>query len=188
MSLQRIFERLEREKVERIKQIEEEYEKKFQELVKVERNKFDVWKEERLKKLEQMLADEEYTILSKERLFFNSELTRIENEAVEKLKKKMIETVLGLPNGTYTRIWEKIIEKEGLFDASIILATNESKLNVETLTRKYRLSISEKKIAASGGFVAEKGQFVIDLTLDTLVNETVENNLSQIAKILRGEA
>jgi len=36
--------------------------------------------------------------------------------------------------------------------------------------------------------MAEKEQFVIDLTLDTLVNENVENNLSQIAKILRGEA
>jgi len=188
MSLQRILERLEREKVERIKQIEEEYEKKFQELAKVEREKFNSWKEEQLKKMEQTIADEEYAILSKERLFFKNELTKIENEVLEQVKQKLIDAVLNLPNDAYTRIWEKLVERENLSEARITLAKGESKLDIEKLSRKYNLSVAEQKIEAKGGFVAEKERFVIDLTLDTLVNETVENNLSQIAKILRGEA
>jgi V/A-type H+-transporting ATPase subunit E len=188
MSLQRILERLEREKAERIRQIEEEYEKKFQELAKVERDKFNVWKEEQLKKLEQTIANEEYAILSRERLFFKSELTKIENEILEQVKQKLIDAIVNLPNDVYTRIWERLVEREGLSEARITLAKGESKLDLERLKRKYNLSVAEHKIEAKGGFMAEKEQFVIDLTLDTLVNENVENNLSQIAKILRGEA
>ncbi|KAF2958987.1 hypothetical protein AS159_04830 [Thermotoga sp. Ku-13t] len=188
MSLQKILERLEREKVERIKQTQEEYEKKFQELAKIEMDKFNAWKEEQTKILEQTIAAEEYAVLSKERLWFKNELTKIENEAVEQVKQKLIEAVSKLPGDVYTSIWEKLIEKEGLFEAKIILAKNESKLDLERLIHKYKLSIADEKIDAKGGFVAEKGQFVIDLTLDTLINELVENNLSQIARILRGEA
>ncbi|HBT40064.1 MAG: V-type proton ATPase subunit E [Thermotoga sp. 50_1627] len=188
MSLQRILERLEREKTERIKQIEEEYEKKFQELAKAEREKFNAWKEEQLKKLEHTIADEEYAILSKERLFFKNELTKIENEVLEQMKQKLIDAILNLPNDAYTRIWEKLVERENLSEARIMLARGESKLDIDELSRKYNLSVAEQNVEARGGFVAEKEQFVIDLTLDTLVNEIVENNLAQIAKILRGEA
>lgn len=187
MSLQKILERLEHEKIERIKKIEEEFEKKFQELSRAEKEKFNTWKEEKLKKFEQTVAAEEYAVLSKERLLFKNELTKIENEVLEIVKQKLLEAILNLPGNIYTSTWEKLIEKEDLLEAKLILAKGESKLDLEKLKKKYKLSVAEEKVEGRGGFVAEKGQFLIDLTLDTLVNEVVENNLSQIAKILRGE-
>ncbi|MEN3009196.1 V-type proton ATPase subunit E [Pseudothermotoga sp.] len=187
MSLQKILEKLEHEKAERIRQIEQEYEKKFEKLAQIEKEKFNAWKEEKLKKFEQTIAAEEYAVLSKERLFFKSEMTRIENEAIELVKRKLIETLLNLPKDTYTSIWEELIEKENLSGARLILAKGESKLDFEKLKKKYNLFVAEEKVDGEGGFVAEKGQFLLDLTLDTLVKEAIENNLSQIARILRGE-
>ncbi|MFN3699533.1 MAG: V-type proton ATPase subunit E, partial [Dictyoglomus sp.] len=67
------------------------------------------------------------------------------------------------------------------------MTKNEDKLDINYFYNKYKLKIKDEKIDGVGGFIINKENIVIDLTLDNLVNELVNENILEIAQILRGE-
>lgn len=187
MSLQKIVERLEAEKRNKIEEIRKKKEKEFNEFVLKKEKEFEEWKELQKKKFEEKLTREESTALSQLRLKYNSEKARVEAEVIAKVKDRLIQKMKGLSKEDYIKIWDNILKTENLDNAEIIMTKNENKLDINYFYNKYKLKIKDEKIDGVGGFIINKENIVIDLTLDNLVNELVNENILEIAQILRGE-
>lgn len=187
MSLQKIIEKLESEKLVRIRDIREKKEREYEAFVMKKNKELEEWKKWQEKRLDEKLKSEENTVFSQLKLRYNSEKAKIEVEIIKNLKDLLIEKIKKLTVREYTRLWEKFIEGEDITGADMVLSKGESNLDVDYFCNKYGLKLKEEKVEGVGGFVLYKENIVIDLTLDTLVDEIINHNILDIAQILRGE-
>ncbi|MGB9858205.1 MAG: V-type proton ATPase subunit E [Dictyoglomaceae bacterium] len=186
MSIEKIIEKLEKEKEEKILEIKSKVEKELEKFLEKRRKELEAWKEEKKRRLEESLLDEENISLAKKRLKFKEEITLLENEMILKLKDDILNRFLSLDKNEYQRFWEKILEKGEIKGAEIILANGENKLNVPELCKKYGLIYKEEKYEGKAGFMLKKENLIIDLTLENIIEEKINNYLLDVARILRG--
>lgn len=186
MGVEKIVERLEREKEEKILEIKTKAEKELEKVLEKKKRELENWKEKKKKRLEEALLDEENITLAKKRLKFKEEITLLENEIVLRLKEDVLKKFLSLDKNEYQRFWEKVLEKEGISSCEIILAKGEEKLDVSELCKKYNLTYKDEKYEGEAGFMLKKDNLIIDLTLENIIEEKVNKYILELAKILRG--
>lgn len=187
MSLQKIIDRLETEKLTKIKEIRDKKEKEFEIFVTKKNKELEDWKESQEKRLEERMKSEESTVFSQLKLRYNSEKAKIEVEIIRNLKVLLIEKIKKLSVSDYTGLWDKFIKSENIIGAEVLLTKNENNLDINYLCKKYNLKVKEERIEGMGGFILCKENIIVDLTLDTLVDEIINENILDIAQILRGE-
>ncbi len=187
MALEKIIEKLENEKKVKIEEIREKREKEYKDFVAKKEKELEEWKEQRRKNLKESLNREESTLLSQLRLKYNTEKARIEVETINRVKLLLLEKIKSLSNELYNRIWDSFVEKESVKGGEIILAKGEDKIDVDHFCKKYGLVLGKGRVEGKGGFVIQKDNLVVDLTIDTIVEELVNKNILEIAQILRGE-
>ncbi|MCX7719870.1 MAG: V-type proton ATPase subunit E [Dictyoglomus thermophilum] len=187
MSLERIVERLETEKRTKIEEIKNKKEKEFQEFVAKKEKELEEWKEKQKRSLKEKLNREENTLAAQLKLKYNAEKLRIESDAIAKVKNLVLERLKSSSNEVYNKIWENLLERESIKSGEMILTKNEDKIDVDYFCKKYSLTLSKDRIEGNGGFVIQKDNLVIDLTVDTIIEELVNKNILEIAQILHGE-
>lgn len=187
MSLQKIIERLEAEKLVRIREIRDKKEKEYEAFVAKKNKELEEWKKWQEKKLDEKLRSEENTVFSQLKLRYNSEKAKIEVEVIKDLKSLLIEKIKKLSVDEYTKLWETFIKDEDITGAEMLLSKGENNLDVNYFCKNYGLKVKEEKVEGIGGFILYKDNIVIDLTLDTLVDEIINHNILDIAQILCGE-
>uniref|UniRef100_A0A7C3RR04 V-type proton ATPase subunit E n=1 Tax=Dictyoglomus thermophilum TaxID=14 RepID=A0A7C3RR04_DICTH len=187
MSIEKVLERLEKEKEFKIEELREKKEKEFTDFVTKKEKEFEEWKEQIKRELENRLKKEEETLTSQIKLKYLTESAKIETEVVYNLKSELLKRVKKLSKDKYTDIWRSILLREKINEGSILLTKGEDSLDIETLSKEFNLILREERVEGMGGFIIEKGNVIIDLTLDTILEELVNNNILDIAKILRGE-
>ncbi|HOJ92146.1 MAG TPA: V-type proton ATPase subunit E [Dictyoglomaceae bacterium] len=187
MSLDNVLERLEKEKQSQIQEIKDKKEKEFLNFATEKEAEIQKWKDEQRMKLEEKIKSEESALLSKKRLGYKVKVAGLEVEIVNNLKKEVLSKIKELSQEEYQKMWERIIERDSLRDARIYLSKEENKLDVKRLKQKYNLEVMNERVEGAGGFILEKGDFVVDLTLEVILEEFFDRYLLDIAKILRGE-
>jgi len=186
MGIEKIIERLEKEKEEKIHEIKSRSEKELEKYLEKKKKELENLKEEKRRKLEDILLNEENIELAKIRLKLKEKIAILENEMISRLKKDILNKFLSLNNNEYQRFWEKILEKERIDSYEIILAKGEEKLDVLDLCKKYNLTYNNQRYEGKAGFMLKKGNLIIDLTLENIIEEKVNEYLLDLAKILRG--
>jgi len=187
MSLEKVLERLEKEKEFKIEELRKKKEKEFAEFVAKKEKEFEEWKEQIRRELKNRLKKEEETLISQVKLKYLTESAKVETDVIYNLKTELLKKIKELSKDKYTDIWRSILSKENINGGYILLAKGENNLDVEALSKEFNLIPKEERVEGMGGFLIEKGNVIIDLTLDTMLEELVNNNILDIAKILRGE-
>lgn len=187
MSLEKIVEKLETEKRIKLEEFKEKKDKEYQDFVAKKEKELEEWKEKQKRNLKEKLNREENTLVSQLKLKHNAEKLRIESEAIAKVKNLVLERLKNSSNEIYNKVWENLLDRESIKGGEIILTKNENKIDVDYFRKKYGLTLSEDRIEGNGGFIIQKDNLVIDLTIDTIMEELVNKNILEIAQILRGE-
>lgn len=187
MSLEKIVEKLETEKRTKIEEIKNKKEKEFQEFVAKKEKELEEWKEKQKRNLKEKFNREENTLISQLKLKYNTEKLRIESEAIAKVKKLVLDRLKNSSKEVYNRIWENLLARESIKGGEIILTKNEDKIDVDYFCKKYGLTLSKDRIEGNGGFIIQKDNLVIDLAIDTIIEELINKNILEIAQFLRGE-
>ncbi|MCX7845995.1 MAG: V-type proton ATPase subunit E [Dictyoglomaceae bacterium] len=186
MGIEKILERLEKEKEEKILEIKTKAEKELERILEKRKKELELWKEERKKRIEEDLLNEENISLAKKRLKFKEELSFLENEMISRLKIDILNKFLSLNKEEYQKFWEKILSKEEIESGEIILARGEEKLDIRSLCERFKLVYKGERYEGRAGFMIKKGNIIIDLTLESIIEEKVKEYILELAKILRG--
>ncbi|MCS7202205.1 MAG: V-type proton ATPase subunit E [Dictyoglomus sp.] len=187
MGLDKIVERLAKEKEEKVLEIKTKTEKELEKILKKRKEELELWKEERKKKIEEALLNEENIALAKKRLQFKDELSLLENQMILRLKEDVLNKFLSLNKEEYQKFWERLLSKEGIESGEIILAKGEEKLDIKELCEKFKLIYKEERYEGKAGLMVRKGNIIEDLTLENIIDEKIKENILELAKILRGE-
>jgi len=186
MSVENIIKRLEEEKEEKISEIKDKVQKELEKYKEKRIKETEEWKQGTKKKLEEDIAREESIEIAKKNLEFKEKIASLENMAIEKLKNEIFNRFLALEKEEYQRFWERMLEKMEIKGGELVLARNENKLDVSSLCKKFNLTFNNRRYDAKLGFIIEKENVVFDLTLEELIENIINENLLDIAKILRG--
>lgn len=187
MGVEKIVERLEKEKEEKILEIKTKAEKELEKILEKRKRELEIWKEEIKKRMEDALQNEENIALAKKRLKFKEEISSLENQIISKLKEEILNKFLSLKKEEYQRFWEKFLIKEDIESGEIILAKGEEKLDIKGLCEKFKLFYKGERYEGKAGFMIKKGNIIMDLTLESIIEEKVNEYILDLARILRGD-
>lgn len=187
MGVEKIIERLDKEREEKILEIKTKTERELEKILEKRKKELELWKEERIKRLEETLLNEESIALAKKRLKFKDEISALENEMILKLREDILNKFLSLNNHEYQRFWEKMLDKEGINSGEIILAKGEERLNIKDLCDKYNLTYKGEVYEGRAGFMVKIENTILDLTLESIIDEKVNKYILDLARMLRGE-
>ncbi len=188
MGLEKIIERLDKEREEKILEIKTKAERELEKILEKKKKELELWKEERIKRLEETLSNEESIVLAKKRLKFKDEISALENEMILKLREDILNKFLSLNTLEYQKFWKKMLDKEGIKSGEIILAKGEQKLDIKDLCDEYNLVYKGEKYEGRAGFMVKIGNTILDLTLESIIDEEINKYILDLARILRGES
>jgi len=152
--------------------------------------------ERRLRRKRVELSEAKGRALIRRRAGYNMELLKRKNAIIERVFQRAMEKIRDLPEDEYLDMLRGWIEAVGsggggelavnprdakLIDGSFLEGINRNR------APERRSSLAPEPIDTRGGFILRTGKFVIDQTLETVIDGLREEVVPEIAKELFGE-